>query len=68
MTEEDFSVPPFNGELELLMSSPKINCPKHGLHEHMISSSIEGHEGSWCMLCWLESLGPVLPVIQVAIE
>ncbi len=46
----------------------KINCPKHGLHEHMISSNIESHEGSWCTLCWLESLGPALPVIQASVE
>jgi hypothetical protein len=42
---------------------PKINCPKHGIHRHFISSSIEGYEGHWCMLCWLESLGPSLPLV-----
>jgi hypothetical protein len=64
MTEEDFSVPAFKADFECVISQPKINCPKHGIHEHMISSTIKGHEGSWCMKCWLESLGPALPVIQ----
>ena len=38
-----------------------VSCPKHGEHEHTIVSNIEGHEGAWCQLCWLESLGPSLP-------
>jgi hypothetical protein len=41
-----------------------VVCPKHGTHNHYISSSIEGHEGHWCMLCWLEILGPSLPIIE----
>lgn len=43
---------------------PTINCPKHGVHHHMISSTVPGHEGHWCQLCWLESLGKPLPVVQ----
>ena len=38
-----------------------VICPKHGEHEHAITSNIPGHEGAWCQLCWLESLGPSLP-------
>lgn len=38
-----------------------VICPKHGEHEHAIISNIEGHEGVWCQLCWLESLGPSAP-------
>ena len=38
-----------------------VICPKHGEHEHAIVSNIEGHEGAWCQLCWLENLGPSLP-------
>jgi hypothetical protein len=38
-----------------------VICPKHGEHEHAILSNIKGHEGAWCQLCWLESLGPSLP-------
>lgn len=38
-----------------------VICPKHGEHEHAIVSNIEGHEGVWCQLCWLESMGPSLP-------
>jgi hypothetical protein len=45
-------------------SHKQIACPKHGTHKHYISSDIEGHEGHWCMLCWLESLGPSLPVVE----
>ena len=42
----------------------QIVCPKHGTHEYYISSSIKDYEGNWCMLCWLESLGPSLPAIE----
>lgn len=35
-----------------------VICPKHGEHEYAIASSIPGHEGYWCQICWLESLGP----------
>ena len=45
-------------------SHKQIACPKHGTHKYYISSDIEGHEGHWCMLCWLESLGPSLPVVE----
>lgn len=38
-----------------------VICPKHGEHEHAITSNIPGHEGAWCQLCWLESLGPSMP-------
>ena len=38
-----------------------VICPKHGEHDHAIVSNIDGHEGVWCQLCWLESLGPSLP-------
>lgn len=41
----------------------KINCPKHGVHAHVIQSTISGHEGYWCQLCWLESLGEPLPLV-----
>jgi hypothetical protein len=45
-------------------SDLKIVCPKHGTHNQYISSDIKGHEGHWCMLCWLESLGSPLPTIK----
>ncbi|CAB5219939.1 hypothetical protein UFOVP239_13 [uncultured Caudovirales phage] len=38
-----------------------VMCAKHGEHDHAIVSGIPGHEGMWCQLCWLESLGPSLP-------
>ena len=38
-----------------------VICPKHGEHEYAIEASIPGHEGVWCQICWLESLGPSLP-------
>lgn len=38
-----------------------VICPKHGEHEHAITSTIFGHEGVWCQICWLESMGPSLP-------
>jgi hypothetical protein len=39
----------------------KVICPKHGTHKQYIESNVKGHEGHWCMLCWLESLGEPLP-------
>ena len=42
----------------------KINCPKHGTHSYTIDSSIPGYEGQWCQICWVESLGPSLPVVD----
>lgn len=39
-----------------------VTCPKHGEHHHTITSTIKGHEGVWCQICWLESLGEPLPV------
>jgi hypothetical protein len=50
--------------LNLKISEKQVVCPKHGTHKHYISSNIEGHEGHWCMLCWLESLGPCLPTVE----
>jgi hypothetical protein len=41
-----------------------INCPKHGIHEYFITSTVDGHEGHWCQICWLESLGPSLPLVE----
>jgi hypothetical protein len=49
---------------DLTSSKKQIACPKHGTHKHYISSDIKGHEGHWCMLCWLESLGPSLLVVE----
>jgi hypothetical protein len=50
--------------LNVNIAETQIVCPKHGTHTQYISSNIEGHEGHWCMLCWLESLGPSLPTIE----
>lgn len=38
-----------------------VICPVHREHEYAIESNIDGHEGVWCQICWLESLGPSLP-------
>ena len=46
----------------------EVFCPKHGNHTHTLSSTIPGHEGAWCMMCWLESLGPSLPYKSVVQE
>jgi hypothetical protein len=43
----------------------QVDCPKHGKHTHSISSTIKGHEGRWCQICWIESLGPALPAEQI---
>jgi hypothetical protein len=50
--------------LNLKVSQKLIVCPIHGRHTHHISSDIKGHEGHWCMLCWLNSLGPSLSIID----
>lgn len=60
MTElTDFSV-----KNTYVFEAAKIDCPKHGIHAHTIVSTIPGHEGRWCMICWLETLGEPLPVIN----
>lgn len=41
-----------------------VICPKHGEHSHSIVSTIKGHEGVWCQICWIESLGQPLPSIK----
>lgn len=46
----------------------QVDCPKHGKHIHTITSTIPGHEGAWCQLCWLESLGEPLPSEQIPVE
>jgi hypothetical protein len=38
-----------------------VTCPKHGEHPYVIRSNIKEHEGSWCQICWIESLGEPLP-------
>jgi len=50
--------------LHLKPSKKHVACSKHGTHNNYISSTIKGHEGHWCMLCWLESLGPSLPTVD----
>jgi len=54
--------------LSLKFSEKQIACPKHGTHEHYISSTIEGYEGYWRILCWIESLGPSLPLVEEQID
>jgi len=44
----------------------KVICPKHGTHEHTITSTISGHRGVWCMICALEKLGDPLPTTTQA--
>lgn len=41
-----------------------VRCPKHGDHEHMITSAITGHEGIWCLICAIERLGPSLERVE----
>lgn len=48
----------------IVYEEPKIDCPTHGIHHFTIASTIPGHEGRWCMICWLETLGKPLPVIN----
>jgi hypothetical protein len=48
-----------------IFTQPKINCPKHGIHGNIITSTIAGHEGYWCQICWLETLGPSLDLVNV---
>ena len=40
-----------------------VTCPKHGEHSHVIQSTIKGHEGQWCQICWIETLGKPLPAV-----
>ena len=50
--------------LNIKISQKQIVCLKHGKHKYYISSDIERYQGNWCMLCWLESLGPSLPLVD----
>ena len=47
----------------LIYKPTQVVCPKHGTHSHTIVSTIKGHEGHWCMICALESLGEPLPTV-----
>jgi len=58
MTQQDYP------RLAVGYQAPKIDCPKHGIHSHTIVSIIPSHEGYWCQICWLESLGEPLPVLE----
>ena len=40
-----------------------VTCPKHGEHSHVIASRIKGYEGTWCQICWIETLGEPLPAV-----
>lgn len=42
----------------------RVVCPKHGEHSYIIESNIPGHSGSWCQICWVETLGAPLPVVS----
>ena len=46
------------------VSELEIICPKHGQHDQYIQSTIPGHEGHWCMICWLETLGESLETVS----
>lgn len=37
-------------------AAPLFRCSKHGAITQIISSTIPGHEGRWCQICWLETL------------
>jgi len=41
-----------------------IQCAKHGEHSHTIVCTVEGHEGAWCQLCWIETLGAPLKCVH----
>jgi hypothetical protein len=70
MTNYNFSLNDLKGE-DLIDNSPRViyeppavDCPKHGVHVYTIQSAIPGHEGRWCQICWLDSLGSPLPVVR----
>ena len=50
--------------MNIKSSELEIICPKHGQHNQYIRSTIPGHEGHWCMICWLESLGEPLETVS----
>lgn len=64
MTESPYAMSDFPVSRLSIREPDKINCPKHGIHSYTIASTIEGHKGYWCQLCWLESLGEPLPLIS----
>lgn len=64
MTEFPYAMSDFPVSRLSIREPDKINCPKHGIHSYTIASTIEGHKGYWCQLCWLESLGEPLSLIS----
>ena len=53
---------------EFKLEQTMVECPKHGTHKYSIVSTIDGHEGVWCQICWIETLGPSLPSHKVPVE
>jgi hypothetical protein len=58
------------GEYEPLFKEPATKnkavatCPLHGDIAETISSSIEGHEGIWCMRCVIDLLKHSVPACK----
>lgn len=46
-----------DGTITTANASPIFTCPTHGeFLDNVITSTIPGFEGSWCMRCAVESL------------
>lgn len=53
---------------EFKLEQTMVECSKHGTHKYSIVSTIPGHEGVWCQICWIETLGPSFPSHKVPVE
>ena len=57
----ELTLPP---DTAMEIMQPNVVCPKHGTHPYTLVSTIPGHEGRWCQICWIESMGPPLEVVD----
>jgi hypothetical protein len=44
------------GMVDVKFAQPLYRCPVHGESPNCIRSTIPGHEGEWCQICWMEQL------------
>ncbi len=62
--EDDYTFDTAIGRAPRMLMQKFVICPKHGEHSNVIVSTIPGHEGVWCQICWLDLLGEPLPFVE----
>ncbi len=49
---------------EMKIVTPKYRCPKHGIIEHVLESTIKGIDDVWCLTCWVEWVDKHIPKVK----